>query len=63
MEDVETKPRRVRGKGIKPAMVMTSLRLPTHVYEYYRQFPNMQKAIREALEANIKPTEGEVTND
>lgn len=63
MEDVETKPRRVRGKGTKPAMVMTSLRLPTHVYEYYRQFPNMQKAIREALEANIKPTEGEVTND
>jgi hypothetical protein len=60
MEDVEAKPKRVRGKGTKQAMVLTSLRLPTHVFEYYRTFPNMQKAIREVLEANIKPTEGEV---
>ena len=42
-----------RGRPKLPAeerTVHVSVRIPLHVYEFYRQYPNLSKALRVALE-------------
>lgn len=41
-----------RGKGVKPAMIKISLRVPKDVLDFYKsKSPAFTKAIREVLEA------------
>lgn len=45
------KPKKTRGKGIKPAMTYRALRIPVAVLKYYEDnFSNPSKKMREALE-------------
>lgn len=55
MEEVK---KRGRGKGTKPAMVLSSIRIPQDTFDYFRQFPNMQLAMREALTQYKQQREG-----
>jgi hypothetical protein len=36
------------------AMVHVNVRLPQHVVDYFKQFPNYTKAIRDALEQHVR---------
>ena len=38
-----------RGKGVKPAMVLTTIRLPKQVVEYFKEFTNFSVEIRRVL--------------
>ena len=42
-------PKRLRGKGKKPAMVHVNLRIPTEVLEYYKTLPNHTGKMRDVL--------------
>ena len=50
------KPRKGRGKAIKPARVCTSIRLDPEVLEYYRQnYPDtMQAVMRKVLKDHVE---------
>lgn len=45
---------RVRGKGVKPAMVHTNVRLPEYVVDYFKNnYPNYTAEIRRVLETHV----------
>ena len=44
----QAKPK-VRGKGVKPAMVHVNVRIPQEVLDYFKQFPSYTKKIRTVL--------------
>jgi len=43
-----------RGKGVKPAMVLTNIRLPRPVVDYFKEFPNFSVEIRRVLALHIE---------
>jgi hypothetical protein len=43
-----------RGKGVKPAMVLTTIRLPKQVVEYFKEFTNFSVEIRKVLTAHVE---------
>jgi hypothetical protein len=43
-----------RGKGVKPAMVLTNIRLPRPVVDYFKEFPNFSVEIRKVLTAHVE---------
>ena len=51
----EVKKRRTRGKSKKPALILTSIRLPKYVMDYFKQVhPNERQAkMRAALEEHV----------
>ena len=51
MSEIEVKKRKgQRGKGVKPALVYRSLRLPAEVLAFYNEYPNPSAQMREVLE-------------
>lgn len=47
MEEQQT--RRRRGKSTKPSLVHVNVRLPVHVVEFYKQYPNYTAKMRSVL--------------
>ena len=51
--------RKGRGKGKRPALVYFPLRVEQYVAEFFEQYPNKSKKIREVLEQFIKQHKGQ----
>ena len=51
--------RKGRGKGKRPALVYFPVRVSTEVLEFFEQYPNKSKKIREVLEQYIKQHKGQ----
>lgn len=49
--------KKVRGKSTKPAMVYRAIRLPPEVLEFYNEYPNPSRMMREVLEKYMKEIE------
>ena len=54
IEELKPPPKRKgRGPGKKPALMCTSVRLPTYVMEYFNQMHNKQEKMRQVLQAYV----------
>jgi hypothetical protein len=51
--------RRPRGKGAKPSMLHTNVRLPEYVVSYFKEFPSYTKEIRRVLEEHVTQVDNE----
>ena len=51
--------RRSRGKGAKPSMLHTNVRLPEYVVSYFKEFPSYTKEIRRVLEEHVTQVDNE----
>lgn len=51
--------RRSRGKGVKPSMLHTNVRLPEYVVSYFKEFPSYTKEIRRVLEEHVTQVDNE----
>ena len=51
--------RRSRGKGVKPSMLHTNVRLPKYVVDYFKEFPSYTKEIRRVLEEHVTQVDNE----
>lgn len=51
--------RRSRGKGVKPSMLHTNVRLPEYVVNYFKEFPSYTKEIRRVLEEHVTQVDNE----
>jgi len=48
-DETKVQTKRGRGKGKKPAMAFTNLRLQSQILEYYKSFPNYTTVMRDVL--------------
>ena len=51
--------RRSRGKGVKPSMLHTNVRLPKYVVDYFKEFPSYTKEMRRVLEEHVNKADKE----
>ena len=51
--------RRSRGKGVKPSMLHTNVRLPQYVVDYFKEFPSYTKEMRRVLEEHVNRADNE----
>ena len=51
--------RRSRGKGVKPSMLHTNVRLPQYVVDYFKEFPSYTKEMRRVLEEHVNKADNE----
>ena len=51
--------RKLRGKGAKPSMLHTNVRLPEYVVSYFKEFPSYTKEIRRVLEEHVTQVDNE----
>ena len=51
--------RRSRGKGVKPSMLHTNVRLPQYVVDYFKEFPSYTKEMRRVLEEHVNKADKE----
>lgn len=58
-----TEPKRIRGKGVKPAMLHVNVRLPQYVVDHFKASPKYTQEMRRVLteyvnnEAALRPLE------
>jgi hypothetical protein len=48
-----------RGKGVKPSMLHTNVRLPKYVVDYFKEFPSYTKEMRRVLEEHVNQADKE----
>jgi|DEB19_MinimDraft_3_1074340.scaffolds.fasta_scaffold02008_7 uncharacterized protein (DUF4415 family) len=61
MNEQIVKPKRVRGKGKRPALAHVNLRLPIDVVDYFQQLPNYTGKMREVLTEYVRNAKDKVT--
>ena len=54
-----TNDKQTRGKGVKPSMIHTNVRLPQYVLDYFKEFPSYTKEIRKVLEEHVNQADKE----
>ena len=54
-----TNDKQTRGKGAKPSMLHTNVRLPEYVVNYFKEFPSYTKEIRRVLEEHVTQVDNE----
>lgn len=54
-----TNDKQTRGKGVKPSMLHTNVRLPKYVVDYFKEFPSYTKEIRRVLEEHVTQVDNE----